>query len=175
MYENFNEFIKNNEKLDIKSEREFLEVYNGKSFLNGLYRIHNLEDREKWNEIIGKTFPPAMGKIMVFGYDWLGRSFAIYNETDTVLMFEPETGEAFDTDFNFYDFHNKEIPTNHLVCLASEYYEKWRKANNNYILPHNKCAGYKVPLFLNGKDVVENLEISDMEVYWEIMMPLINL
>ena len=47
MYENFNEFIKNNEKLDIKSEREFLEVYNGKSFLNGLYRIHNLEDREK--------------------------------------------------------------------------------------------------------------------------------
>ena len=39
MYENFNEFIKNNEKLDIKSEREFLEVYNGKSFLNGLYRI----------------------------------------------------------------------------------------------------------------------------------------
>ena len=62
MYENFNEFIKNNEKLDIKSEREFLEVYNGKSFLNGLYRIHNLEDREKWNEIIGKTFPPAMGK-----------------------------------------------------------------------------------------------------------------
>ena len=43
MYENFNEFIKNNEKLDIKSEREFLEVYNGKSFLNGLYRIHNLE------------------------------------------------------------------------------------------------------------------------------------
>ena len=31
MYENFNEFIKNNEKLDIKSEREFLEVYNGKS------------------------------------------------------------------------------------------------------------------------------------------------
>ena len=90
-------------------------------------------------------------------------------------LFEPGTGEAFDTDFNFYDFHNKEIPTNHLVCLASEYYEKWRKANNNYILPHNKCAGYKVPLFLNGKDVVENLEISDMEVYWEIMMPLINL
>lgn len=83
MYENFNEFIKNNEKLDIKSEREFLEVYNGKSFLNGLYRIHNLEDREKWNEIIGKTFPPAMGKIMVFGYDWLGRSFAIYNEYST--------------------------------------------------------------------------------------------
>ena len=26
LLENFNEFIKNNEKLDIKSEREFLEV-----------------------------------------------------------------------------------------------------------------------------------------------------
>ena len=83
--------------------------------------------------------------------------------------------KPFDTDFNFYDFHNKEIPTNHLVCLASEYYEKWRKANNNYILPHNKCAGYKVPLFLNGKDVVENLEISDMEGVFAINNTIMNL
>ena len=45
----------------------------------------------------------------------------------------------------------------------------------HYVLKHNECAGYKVPLFLNGDDVVDNLEISDMEVYWEIMMPLINL
>ena len=175
MFSKFLDFVKEEKHYDFDSSEQFLKSMGGRSFLNGMYRIFDEKSIPKWNEIIGKTFPPAMGKIMVFGYDWLGRSFAIYNETDTVLMFEPGTGEAFDTDFNFYDFHNKEIPTNHLVCLASEYYEKWRKANNNYILPHNKCAGYKVPLFLNGKDVVENLEISDMEVYWEIMMPLINL
>ncbi len=29
--------------------------------------------------------------------------------------------------------------------------------------------------FLNGKDGIENLEVSDMEIYWEIMAPLINL
>lgn len=42
-------------------------------------------------------------------------------------------------------------------------------------LKYNECAGYKIPLFLNGDDIVDNLEVSDMEVYWEIMMPLINL
>lgn len=33
----------------------------------------------------------------------------------------------------------------------------------------------KVPLFLNGEDELDNLEVSDMEVYWEIMMPLLHL
>lgn len=31
-------------------------------------------------------------------------------------------------------------------------------ANDNYILKKNECVGYKVPLFLNGEDEIENLE-----------------
>ncbi|MEU0792390.1 T6SS immunity protein Tdi1 domain-containing protein [Amycolatopsis sp. NPDC005961] len=30
------------------------------------------------------------------------------------------------------------------------------------------CAGYQVPLFLGGADVVENLEEFDLEVYWSL-------
>lgn len=175
MFEKFYDFVGVENKNNVTDMSGFMDIYGGETFLNGLYRIHNKNDVKKWNETLKRAFPKFKNGIQVFGYDWLGRNFALDTQRDVVLIFEPGTGEAFDTDFNFYDFHNKEIPTNHLVCLASEYYEKWRKANNNYILPHNKCAGYKVPLFLNGKDVVENLEISDMEVYWEIMMPLINL
>ena len=63
----------------------------------------------------------------------------------------------------------------HDACLASEFFNEWFEANGNFVLPHNKCVGYKVPLFLNGEDDIENLEVSDMEVYWEIMMPLMNL
>ncbi len=55
------------------------------------------------------------------------------------------------------------------------FFNEWFEANGNFVLPHNKCVGYKVPLFLNGEDDIENLEVSDMEVYWEIMMPLMNL
>ena len=59
--------------------------------------------------------------------------------------------------------------------VAATFFNKWHEANDYYVLKYNQCAGYKVPLFLNGKDVMENLGISDMEVYWEIMMPLINI
>ena len=30
-------------------------------------------------------------------------------------------------------------------------------------------SAYKVPLFMGGEDSVENLEDSDMEVYWGVM------
>jgi hypothetical protein len=175
MFEKFLDFIKEDKKINIRSTEEFIKQYNGKTFLNGLYRIHQTNDLKKWNDIIERTFPMTIGKVSVFGYDWLGRHFAIYSETETVILLEPGTGEVFDTCLNFYDFHNIEIPNNHINCLSSEYFKEWYEASNHYILPHNKCVGYKIPLFLNGKDTIENMEVSDMEVYWEIMMPLINL
>lgn len=68
---------------------------------------------------------------------------------------------------------NKERKTENRI--ENKKNEEWFEANNNFVLPINKCVGYKVPLFLNGEDDIENLEVSDMEVYWEIMMPLMNL
>lgn len=65
------------------------------------------------------------------------------------------------------------IPEHHDVCLASDFFCEWREANQPFILPHDKCIGYKVPLFLNGDDDISNLEVSDMEVYWGIMAQLI--
>ena len=69
----------------------------------------------------------------------------------TILLLEPGTGEVLSIPVNFVDFHNTEI---------AEFY---------------KCVGDKVTRFLNGEDVLDNLEVSDMEVYWKIMEPLINL
>ena len=59
--------------------------------------------------------------------------------------------------------------------MAANFFSEWYEASDYYELPHNKCVGYKVPLFLNGEDVLDNLEVSDIEVCWEIMEPLINL
>ena len=143
--------------------------------MNGLYRIHNKNDVKKWNEILKRAFPKFKNGIQVFGYDWLGRNFALDTQRDVVLIFEPGTGEILNTEENFVNFHDSEIPQYHDACLASEFFNEWFEANGNFVLPHNKCVGYKVPLFLNGEDDIENLEVSDMEVYWEIMMPLMNL
>lgn len=174
MFENFYKFAGINDINQIEDIHGFMEKYSGRTFLGGLYRIHNKKDIKKWNNIIGKSFPAAYNNVEVFGYDWAGRNFAVYDETNTVLIFEPGTGEAFDTGMDFFEFHDEEIPQNHTVCLMSEYFQEWKDSSNCNIA-HDQCVGYKVPLFLNGKDEVENLEVSDMEVYWEIMMPLMNM
>ena len=31
-----------------------------------------------------------------------------------------------------------------------------------------ECGGYRIPLFLGGADSLENMEVSDMEVYWDM-------
>jgi len=175
MFTAFFNFVAITDNNNIKSADEFLKIYSGATFLNGLYRIHNSNEVVKWNEIVGKSFPPHFGKINVFGFDWLGRNFAFDITTGGLLLFEPGTGEVLDIPAEFIEFHNVLMPKYTQDCLASDFFYIWREVNGNIVLPHNKCVGYKVPLFLNGKDTVENLELSDMEVYWEILMPLMGL
>lgn len=172
-FTDFYEFVGIAGEEQIEKMPEFVAAYGGRTFLNGMYRIHDNKDVEKWNEIIGKAFPKAKGSIQVFGYDWAGRNYAVYDKTDTVLLFEPGTGEAFDTGNTFSEFHNMEITLNHEVSLMSEYFRKWKEANACDIA-HDQCVGYKVPLSSNGKEEIENMEVSDMEAYWERLTPLMN-
>ena len=175
MFRKFLDFVKEQKQYDFESSEQFLKTMGGKSFLNGMYRIFDEKSIPKWNDIVGKSFSKYKNQISVFGYDWLGRIFALNKVSNTVLLFEPGTGDVFDIPANIVDFHNVEIVEFHEDSLLSEYFDEWFEANNNFVLPINKCVGYKVPLFLNGEDDIENLEVSDMEVYWEIMMPLMNL
>lgn len=172
-FKEFFAFAGAEDQKNINSVEQFLDKYEGCTLLDGMYRLFKKQDVEKWNRIVGRAFPPAMGKVQVFGYDWQGRVFAIFKETDTVLILEPGTGEAFDTEKDFCEFHNVALPADHAFCLQSTTYKEWRQTDNSDIA-HNQCVSYIIPLFLGGKDEIENLELSDMEVYWTIMTPLIN-
>ena len=145
---------------------EFMAAYGGSTFLNGMYRIHDNRDIEKWNEIVKMAFPKTKGGIQVFGYDWTGRNFAVSEKTDSVLLFDPGAKKALDIEMNFFDFHNLEIRINHEECLMSELFHKWKETSEGDIA-HNQCVGYKTPLFLKGKAELENMEICDMEEYWK--------
>ena len=175
MFSKFLEFVNVAKSHEVYSANNFLVAFNGETFANGLYRIFDSKDLAKWTEIVRKAFPKFSQEIKLFGFDWLGRIFAVDLDDDTVLLFEPGTGEVIHIPVNLVDFHNEEMPQYPQDCLAINFFNDWYKANNNYVLKHNQCAGYEVPLFLNGKDTMENLEISDMEIYWEIMMPLMNM
>lgn len=174
MFEKFLEYVGYKTDSDLNSEKEFRELLNGKSFLNGMYRLFKNDDTDKWVKITEQAFPMYKGRIDVFGYDWLGRIFALNKETKTVLLFEPGTGEVLNIPASFEDFHNIEIADYHEDSLASNFFNSWYSVADSYELKPNECAGYKVPLFLNGDDAVGNLEISDMEVYWEMMMSFMN-
>lgn len=157
---------------------ELLSNYQGNSFGEGLYRLHNYDNIEKWNKIISEAFPEFEERIQCFGYDWLGRQFSldksrIVDGEPQILMFEPGTGEVLEIPCNFMQFHNDEIPNYHEACLASEFFHDWMSINKTK-LTEKSCAGYKIFLFLGGDDTVENLEIGDMEVYWSICSQLIK-
>lgn len=157
---------------------ELLCDFQGDSFGKGIYRLHEYDNIEKWNEIISEAFPEFHERIQCFGYDWLGRQFSLDKERivdgqPQILMFEPGTGEILEMPCNFIEFHNNEVVNYHEACLASEFFDDWMSINKTK-LTEKECAGYKVLLFLGGDDTAENLELSDMEVYWSICGQLIK-
>ena len=174
MFEQFLKFVELSGEVSYESQEAFFSAMEGKTFLDGMYRTFGSDEIEKWCRTVEETFPAYKNQISVFAYDWLGRIFALSKLKGTVLLFEPGTGEVLDIPVNITDFYNVEIAEYPEDSLASEFFAEWFEKNGNYLLKHNECAGYKVPLFLNGDDVIENLEVSDMEVYWEMMKQLIN-
>lgn len=169
MFENFCNFMDVTAKEAIDSPEAFLKAFSGASFKNGLYRIHNIDEIPRWTAIVENAFPKYKGNILVFGYDWLGRQFAQNKQTGNILLFEPGTGEVLSIPADFVAFHDEEIAEYSEDSLASDFFEEWYGSASGSEIPHDKCVGYKVPLFLNGEDNITNLEISDMEVYWELM------
>lgn len=174
MFDNFyNFFSVCQSESELKNVNEFIEFYQGKSFKNGLFRLHNKTCVAKWNEIVTDAFPQAKNSIECFGYDWLGRQYAVYNGTKTVFIFEPGTGYALNTETTMEDFLSNEITNDDGAALCFDFFKKWKECNSDEI-GLDDCVGYKVPLFLGGDDEISNLEITNMEVYWGICGQLIR-
>ncbi len=119
MFEKFLSYVDYEGQTSFPNEEAFYAALNGKSFKNGIYRIFAKQDRKKWGKIVEEAFPKYSGLIDVFGYDWLGRIFAINKTKGTVLLFEPGTGEVLSTPASFVDFHDIEIAEYPNDSLAS--------------------------------------------------------
>ncbi len=147
--------------------------FGGSSFENGLYRVIRASDLGLWKSRIAGAFPEFGNRITCFGYDWLGRAFAIDSKRlegglPGVIMFEPGTGEALKMPCNIDSFHNEEIIEYRDAALASNFYNRWI-SNGGPPPQYGQCIGYLKPLFLDGVDELENLQVTDIDVYWHIM------
>jgi len=121
---------------------------------------------------IGEAFPEFASRACPFGYDWLGRQFAIdtgrsHAGQPLVLLLEPATGEGLQIPLVFGAFHNEGLVEYRDAALASGFFNTWAQKHAGALpLAQGDCVGYQVPLFLGGRDTVDNLEVIDLEVYW---------
>lgn len=163
---------------DLPGLLQFFAEYGGASFEGGLYRIMRPADLPRWQERIALAFPEFEDHIVCFGYDWAGSVFALNIERledgqAGVVMFEPGTGEALRIPSNLQSFHDSGLVEFGEAALGISFYEKWR-ASGGAAPAYDECIGYRKPLFLGGVDEVENLEASDIDVYWHIVGQLIE-
>jgi hypothetical protein len=162
------------EGVEAQGFMEFMDRFAGATFSKGLYRLHDLESAERADALIRDAFPEFKTRAHSFGVDWLGCFFALDLERHDgheplVLMFEPGTGEALQIPATFAAFHDEELVVFKDAALAVEFFEAWSRDHPESLpLQADTCVGYKVPLFLGGRDTVENLELIDLAVYWTI-------
>jgi hypothetical protein len=152
--------------------RALAETFAGCSFENGLYRLHDAISGPAAASLIADAFPEFATRACPFGYDWLGRQFAIDTARQAagqplMLLLEPGTADALEIPLPFSAFHNEELVDYRDAALASGFFALWAEESSAALpLARDDCVGYRVPLFLGGDDTVDNLEVIDLDVYW---------
>lgn len=159
---------------DVEGYAEFAAEFAGASFAGGLYRVHDSQTGPQALALVTEAFPEFAARVCPFGYDWLGRQFAVdAGRIDAgqpqVLVLEPGTGEALEVPLPFSIFHDEELIDYADAALAAQFFEAWSVRNGGALpLERDQCVGYRVPLFLGGSDTAVNLEVTDLDVYWSI-------
>ncbi|WP_040252179.1 T6SS immunity protein Tdi1 domain-containing protein [Psychroserpens mesophilus] len=151
---------------------ELFEQFGGFSFENGILRIHNYETSKKWTDIICESFPKYTNRIIVYGFDWVGRQFAKDINKDFTYLFDIATGEDFMLEQPLSEFFNVDLIEFADETLDISGFKNWN--SKNVELKFNEVVAYKIPLWLGGKDDSSNYEITDSEVNWEINRQLMN-
>jgi hypothetical protein len=159
---------------------EVFESLAGVCLDEGLYRVHTPASALVWSGLIPDGFPTFQDRAIPFGYDWLGRQFAVDRDRTgpsghLCLLMEPGTGQALELPFTAVELHQDGLIDLTDAALAADFYLRWRdEADDTEPLGPAECIGYRIPLFLGGADEPSNLERTDMTVYWSLQGQLIR-
>jgi len=93
---------------------DFFQRFGGASFGDGLYRVIHPADSARWHERVLLAFPNFATRATCFGYDWLGRAFALDAKRleegkPGVIMLEPGTGEVLKIPTNLSNFPRRDV------------------------------------------------------------------
>lgn len=139
---------------------------------DGLYRLHDEQSALAGEVLIAKAFPDFKIPVEAFGFDWLGRQFASdgsrgRSDDPEVLMFDVETGDVLEIPLPISEFHSIGYEEYADAIWATDLYSTWR-TQHSAALAFEDCVGYKVPLCLGGSDSLDNMEVTNMAVYWHL-------
>lgn len=155
--------------------KELLLDCGGKSYDDGLYTIHTFKDSLKWTDLLSQYYGKFKDEIISFGHDWMGRQFCVPTQSnECILMFDPATQEDFFIDDNLLNFHNTILYNDKIEFLAQDLFEKALRHLKIVAIDYKKCIGFKIPLFLGGKEEISNYQICDLEVYWDFEYQLFH-
>ena len=147
----------------------------GSTLASGFYRFHTPFSAESGNHACAGLIQGFEGRFHCIGFDWLGREVAVDVRPDRgngIIVVDPGGGEYLKTPYRLTEWHDAIASEDD--PLAWSFYEEWRRLNPGVNLSFQQAVGYKVPLFLGGRDGVLNLEVIDREVYFELCTQLAN-
>lgn len=137
----------------------------GLPMCGGMIRIVTKDEGILGRDFIGEGFPELASRAVPFALDWLGRVFAVDKVREGLLLIEPGSGLALEIDEPFAEFFNVDLVARPDLYMAADSFLDWRQ-HGGRAPSVGECVGFKVPLFLGGGDSNDNLELTDLAVYW---------
>ncbi|MFE2580324.1 T6SS immunity protein Tdi1 domain-containing protein [Streptomyces sp. NPDC059378] len=151
--------------------RGVLAEMGGVTLARGFYRFHTADSAVAANAACAELIRGFAGRYHAFAFDWLGRELAVdvrAGQADgAVIVVDPGGAEYLESDLPLSAWHD--VVAGEEDLLAYRFYMAWRATNPEVgDLGFDQVIGYKHPLFLGGADEVENLELSDRDVYFSL-------
>lgn len=147
---------------------ELVTMAAGCTFGDGIFRVFTEGEARRAQGLVNAMFPEWAVRIRPFAQDWLGRQYALDLRRNAMLiLLEPGSGGVYELDGTIPDLLDRQIVDDPDTFLAQDLFTAWRAAHSERTSA-GMCVGFKTPLFLGGDGAVENLEVIDEAVYWQI-------
>jgi len=146
----------------------------GTTWSGGLFRWHDVESERAGRGLVSEYFQLPPERFELFGFDWAGRQYAVeYRrgelQSEFVLQFDPAAGAALQLAAPASVFE-RQIDELGEEVLNARLFRAWQVVNPTiHEVAFSECVGTNVPLFLGGQESVENLGLTDIEVYWTLV------
>lgn len=156
--------------------KKIVDDFGGCIFNKGLFKIHTFEYVHKWTNLLKEFFKEEMPdfNLLCFATNWQGNMYCINSSNSEIVYFDPATCEFFEAEFSIDEFFNSVLVDGEYDIIFEEYFEEAQAYLKFDFIPYDKSLGHKIYLHLGGREVVQNLEIVDTEVLWELQIQTAN-